>query len=146
MALVIDTSEFASGADKLILAGTARTMDGSSLKTVDWRAKASWDDVFRDVGPILQNEASEGDVKEMLARYVGWDSNIKGDSRDHDISDESFAVVMVQLRALGLIQRGKRKRAVSDIRNYWELTKKGESYLIGILARKKTPTLPAAES
>jgi len=57
--------------------------------------------------------------------------------RHSAVLSETFASVVVQFRALGMIAKARRKRAVSDNASYWALTDKGERYLISILAKKK---------
>jgi hypothetical protein len=142
--LAISVDELESGADTIVLRGYATAYDKiglpSKTRQIEWAATASWDDIFRDVGPILMNEATEENIGAQLERYIGWSSEIdwkKYDIRRRWLSSESFAAVIVQLRALGLISKGVRKRAVSDRGSYWGLTEKGEHYLVSLLARKK---------
>lgn len=133
-----------SGKDTINLTGTFRRYEREKgigdAKNGDWAARASWDDILRDVGPILLNEASESDVKQKLAAFIGWSGEFDGDKFRYSswsISSGSFAEVIVQFRALGLIQKGTRKRTVSDNANYWMLTSSGEQHLISLLAKKK---------
>ena len=42
------------------------------------------------------------------------------------IATESWGRVLVQLRALGMIKNGVKKRTVSDKAVYWTLTKAGD--------------------
>jgi hypothetical protein len=46
--------------------------------------------------------------------------------------------IRVQLQALGLMEPGIKKRAVSDTKTYWKLTPFGEKYLIQIRALRKS--------
>lgn len=141
---VANAAQLESGSDEVILEGFAvfwkrnEAPDTSVSKL--WQATASWDDIFRDLGPILQNEATEIEIKAMLARFVAWSAFVHDQNhnyRNESVTPETFAEIIVQFRALGLIQKGSRKRAVSDNKNYWGLTTKGEAYLIGLLARRK---------
>ena len=43
----------------------------------------------------------------------------------------------IQFQALGLVERGTKKRAVSDMNTYWKLTPYGEKYLINIRAKRR---------
>jgi hypothetical protein len=142
-----DPSLYASGADVIEIEGITKVFEIGSpplkAKRRDWRATASWDDIFRDVGSILMNEATEENIRKTLARFIAWSKDVdrrKERTRDTSVLQETFAEIIVQLRALGLIQKGTRKRAVSDRESYWALTQQGDQYLVGLLARKKGAT------
>ncbi len=139
-----DIDELESGLDELELFGSANVYDVGrdswNTKSIVWQATASWDDIFRDIGPILMNEASEVEIKNVLAGFIAWSNDIDRKLkviRDYSLTPESFAAVIVQLRALGLVDKGVRKPAVSDRGSYWALTEAGERYLVRLLARKK---------
>lgn len=103
----------------------------------------SWDDIFICIGPILMNELTEVDLKKSLTHFTGFaysDEKYKY-FRDSALNPDSFSGVIVQLRALGLVDKGIRKRAVSDRGKYWVLTEKGERYLVGLLAQKKVEAI-----
>jgi len=57
--------------------------------------------------------------------------------QDVDIPYVVVDQLKIQFQALGLIERGTKKRAVSDTNTYWKLTPYGEKYLINIRATKK---------
>ncbi len=54
------------------------------------------------------------------------------------ISDDSWGKVLVQLRALGIIRTGVKKRTVSDKAVYWTLTPAGDAYLVRLKASKRS--------
>lgn len=142
--IFVNAEELACGMDQTELSGSVRLYEENqpyfSATTSEWKAIVSWDGIFRIIGPILMNEATEIDIKSALSDFVGLDENIDFDHmkiRDQTLYSTSLAKVIVQLRALGLVDKGVRKRAVSDRGRYWRLTEKGERYLVGLLARKK---------
>jgi hypothetical protein len=151
--LGVDADELQSGSDKFNLTGVVSVGDTGNYFSEGtshiWHAELAWDDVFRDIGPLLMNEATELDLRKAMARFVYWSDKrkeIKEGIKSNSITSESFAEIIVQFRALGLIHRGVRKRAVSDKASYWALTERGDRYLVGLLARKKSGaamTLPA---
>jgi hypothetical protein len=55
------------------------------------------------------------------------------------LADDDFGTVLVQLKALGLIQRSDRKRSVSDKGTYWTLTPFGDTHLTTLRAIHKSP-------
>ncbi|WP_292337700.1 DUF4062 domain-containing protein [Mesorhizobium sp.] len=140
----INLDDLENGYDKVTIEGfvtlkpKGSTTGGSSRKK--WKAIASWDDIFRDVGPLLMNESTQELIEKAIVRYIGWSQDVDHKTHvesNHVITPECYAAIIVQFRALGLIDKGIRKRAVSDKASYWALTSKGENYLIGLLARKK---------
>ncbi|MGO9817233.1 MAG: DUF4062 domain-containing protein [Acidocella sp.] len=140
----VNVDDLESGSDEIVLEGFAAIHEKSKGRTyskeVAWSAPASWDDIFRDVGPILMREATEVAIQGKLARFIAWSEDIDEENyviTQRSIAPESFDQVIVQLRALGLVDKGTRKRAVSDRGSYWALTDKGEHYLVGLLARRK---------
>ena len=53
------------------------------------------------------------------------------------IRNDVFSTVLVQMRALGLVQPSDRKYAVSDKGTYWMLTPYGETRIVQIRAHRK---------
>ncbi len=143
----ISAEDLESGSDTVTLDGDAKVRKNGQTRyeavAVNWSSIASWDDVFRDIGPILMNESTDSEIKRYLSRFIVWSTDIDHENSiisEQAVNPETYAEVIVQLRALGLIDRGTRKRAVSDRGSYWGLTDKGEHYLINLLARKKGAT------
>lgn len=132
------------GDDTFELSGSATIIDKEGIvgrQTKEWKSTASWDDVFADFGPLLINETTETRIREMLARFIGWSNSIdftKFNATNRTISSETFASVIIQFRALGLIDKGTRKRPVTDKENYWSLTPRGESHLVKLLAKRRS--------
>ncbi|WP_261935756.1 hypothetical protein [Sphingomonas bisphenolicum] len=57
---------------------------------------------------------------------------------------ESFNEILIQLRALGLIDQGIKKRGVNDRSSYWRITPLGDRHLVSLLARRKPVAVPEA--
>lgn len=62
---------------------------------------------------------------------------------DAKVSIESFNDVKVQFSALGLIERGKKRRPGSDTSTYWMLTERGHSQLLQLRAIRAQPAASA---
>jgi len=56
-----------------------------------------------------------------------------------EMADDSWGHVLVQLRALGIITTGQKKRTVSDTAVYWKLTPAGDEYLVRLKATRRDP-------
>jgi len=54
-----------------------------------------------------------------------------------EIQDEEFGTLIVQLRALGLIEKSERNRSVKDKATYWKLTAYGDQHLTTLRAIRK---------
>ena len=129
------------GSDKIEIAGM-RTMnkDGKSFQRYieDWTIYVSWDQLFADIGPALINEASETKIKSIISRFNSWDHYRDDDTcADAELSLESWNEIMIQLRALGYMVPGTKKRAVADRASYWKITARGDQHLVSLLARRK---------
>jgi hypothetical protein len=103
-----------------------------------------WDEVIEVLGPYMIDESPEPQLRRILNSHMmeqifenpeGWPEL---DNPTVKVSDASWGSVIVQLRALGMIRTGVKKRTVSDKAVYWTLTPAGDDYLIGLRAVKRT--------
>ncbi len=131
----------ASGEDEIELFGRRSIYDtnGDGYGKQEWHVLATWNDVFRDVGPSLINETTEENLNLILARFNSLDPLEEGvvDRGNAVIAPESFNEVLIQLRALGLIDQGAKKRGVADKASYWRITPLGDRLLVNLLARRR---------
>lgn len=99
----------------------------------------SWNTIFGSVAPTMINECTEDSIKECLEEYILKNSIYKDIGKDCYVcvEQESFDLIKIQLRALGYIELGKKKRADKDNNTYWGLTPYGDYMMTKILARKK---------
>lgn len=135
----VGTDELKGGADEFVVRMQYVDEDGDTLYHMP---KTDWDDIFRELGPILLHEQPETAMRQKLekelAYYMDKDGNYPGDAaRRIDIFSDDFDTIKVQLFALGLIRRGSAKRAIADKGVYWVLTAFGESHLMRLRALKK---------
>lgn len=147
----IPLDQLASGSDETTLSGTAtaytkyQTLDGT---TVTWSAEVSWNTIFANVGPSLQNEGTQSDIARELRRFIVRDPSYpfaRPKVGDTSVANEHVSRVIIQLRALGLIEKGTRKRGINDKASYWKLTEAGDRLLVTLLAERKdhsTDVLP----
>ncbi|MFD1945329.1 DUF4062 domain-containing protein [Nocardioides aestuarii] len=116
----------------------------------------SWDRAFGFLGLRMMQEADEptlesdlctvleldnyGDLRALFKAKVEeratageverWSSYFEG----IDVTDEDFQTLLLQFKALGLIQHSQRNRSVKDTANYWSLTPYGETRLVQLRA------------
>jgi hypothetical protein len=116
----------------------------------------TWNELFSALGPSLLDEAEQRALHRhadgWLARRFGpgfravvrtrankKTEQIEGFRRTTLLlSDDDFGTLVVQLKALGLIQRSDRKRSVSDKGAYWTLTPYGDTHLTTLRAIHRT--------
>ncbi|MER8802115.1 hypothetical protein [Mesorhizobium sp. M0998] len=53
------------------------------------------------------------------------------------ISIETWSEILIQFRALGLLEQGVKKRGVNDKNSYWKITERGDKNLVNLLAKRK---------
>lgn len=132
-ASAIDES-FEHGADTVDL---GFTVDSSSLGFSKQSVELSftWDEIVEILGPHMLDEASDPQLRRIINDFA---MNTLIEDKDDDqyrtayrpsavISDDSWGKVLVQLRALGIISTGVKKRTVSDRAVYWTLTPAGDA-------------------
>ncbi len=95
----------------------------------------SWDDILYLTLPVMMAEASEPTISKALARRVA--ERVRPSLADEyriEVEDDCFKTIVVQMRALGLIVRGKKARSVKDASAYWVLTPYGEAVMTRLRA------------
>jgi hypothetical protein len=120
----------------------------------------TWDQIFSAVAPGLLQESAETDIRNALDEVL-LSSNLDdfieainkrseelGDDRPNGsitrygiaVQQDDFGTILVQLMALGLIQKSERKRSVTDTGTYWSLTPYGENRTIQLRALRRGQT------
>ena len=143
-------SSFEHGTDEVEL--TFVVKDRSYGGTQDVSISFTWDEIVDLLGPAMLDEAPEPRLRKALCDRAwrqlldlengGWDKIAY-----HEIAvvDDSWGRVLVQLRALGVIAIGQKKRTVSDKAVYWRLTTAGDEYLVRLKATRRESESPGDE-
>ena len=134
----IDVQNLSGGSDQYAPAISYHTTENKerTRKAV----AVTWDKILRYVGPSLLTECSEDDLREKLKlcfyhELIDFEPEVAYESIV--IAHVVFDQIKVQLRALGHMTLGTKRRAVSDKKIYWKLTPTGESRLISVQALSK---------
>jgi hypothetical protein len=139
------TDQFADGPDLLQLRFRMKSNSWNDDNVTEWfSAETTWSGVQGTVLPHILSEKAEFEIKRAIAWHIFACEPVRtssyketlGPNPQVEIAPETFAKVMVQLRALGLIQKSEKKRYVRDKDTYWTLTKYGETTMIRIQAMK----------
>lgn len=88
-----------------------------------------------------QNDAAAADAAEGKSAEAdeGGGSSKIGGVYEAEVALDSCNDVKVQFSALGLIEKGTRRRPPSDHKNYWMLTQRGHDQLMRLRAARKHP-------
>lgn len=106
----------------------------------------SWNELFAYVAPQMIDECTDRAFEVGLSKYIeehtNWENKAEfsklKDARDFSISQESFGLIKVQFRALGLITSGEKKRSTTDRQTYWKLTPYGDYVMTQLLAIRRS--------
>ncbi|MCG2798859.1 MAG: DUF4062 domain-containing protein [Cellulomonas sp.] len=140
--VVIDES-FAHGDDRVDLTFSVSQMLYNDVPQSVER-EYSWDQIVSILGPFMIDEAPEPSLRNVLCQHsagqLSADAGAWGELTHPSVKivDSSWGTVLVQLRALGIITTGTKKRTVSDSSVYWKLTPAGDNYLVRLKAQKRT--------
>lgn len=116
----------------------------------DWHeakltAAVPWNTIFGALAPLMADESDEQALQSRFRQLIvkteednmrplqGFGQRELSATFEHDV----FDTIIVQFRALGLIQKSKRNRSVKDKRTYWCLTEKGDNLLVALKAIRK---------
>ena len=109
-------------------------VDGNRSRTL--KVATSWNEIIKALGPIMTDEESERNLfthlKSLLAAKAGIEVNF-GTGLDQG----SFNTVMVQLRALGIMTKGTKKRSTTNNETFWALTPYGDSVVTQLVAQRR---------
>ncbi|WP_461474469.1 DUF4062 domain-containing protein [Microbacterium sp. HJ5] len=107
----------------------------------------TWNEILQTVGPTLLHESSEPEMSKVLEAYARqmWrdknaelrPSNFGKQTAVPTLGTDVVADVVVQLFALGVIERGVKKRTVSDKGKYWALTDLGQDQIMKLRAIRR---------
>lgn len=140
---------FAHGKDKVGLSfGATLTDSDHKMYSTSGSYEVTWDYIVRRLGVAMLAEAPEKILRDRL--NSGLSSLLK--RRNYSeyrrvtalITDDSWGTVIIQLRALGIITTGTKRRTVSDRTVYWALTPAGDDYLVGLRAHKRVADVDTA--
>jgi hypothetical protein len=115
----------------------------------------TWNELFSCVGPEMLHEGTEQALLKRINSWLGKTfgsvarsvvaQRVESEDRKAEgfkrievlIGDEDFGTLIVQFRALGLIERSERPRSVKDTKTYWRLTLHGDEHLTKLRAIRR---------
>ncbi|MCX4699053.1 DUF4062 domain-containing protein [Streptomyces sp. NBC_01373] len=119
----------------------------------------AWDELFSMTAPLLLGECEQERLREVVNDWFTdhlWSTDIFANEvmdlitdaeltlEDVDIYDhilvitpDDFDGMLIQFIALGLVEKGTRKRPVADPGTYWKLTPYGQTRMVQLRAKTK---------
>lgn len=109
----------------------------------------TWNTLFKAIAPLMIDESTEYEMCATLdaltVKYIDKNS-LQEEYKDltdfskFRITKESFNLIKVQLKALGLIRLSIKKRSTQNIHTFWTLTPYGDYVMTQLLALSKEET------
>jgi Domain of unknown function (DUF4062) len=142
-------NDLARGEEKVALRGIIQVRDLKNRyeKENYWHEfDLTWNEIFSQISPILNEEASRVQMRKRLSEYLveAKDEELRLIAKGEGGTFESYSMevtavetCIIQFVALRYIERGKKKRPVSDNGSYWKLTSVGEKAMYELLAIRK---------
>ncbi len=142
----IDISTLSQGEDGFIVKCRVSFYCGFTSTNEDYEITLSWNTIFSILSPSLIDEASNFSLRGKINSYLVEQMKPKivceyGENVSHFncyISTSSFDTIIVQLRALNLIEKSEKNRSVKDKETYWKLTHHGDDVMVGLRAIKNS--------
>jgi hypothetical protein len=140
-----------------ILGDLPKDAEGNILAAVQhstFYVNLTWNEILQAIGPMMMDEAPERELRGSLAKWIisereedldeelfSWIARIGYEyegpgGRNHigTVSEHQFGTIVVQLKALGIIERSRRSRSVKDTNAYWKLTPYGDTQVTKLIA------------
>jgi hypothetical protein len=120
------------------------------------KSQLTWDEVFSVIGPLMLDELAQRLIRKQLNtwlyRYYTAQVEHRAEQMMQEdgisperflqtkiqLSGDDFHTLLVQYKALGLIEMSERRRAVGDNDTYWTLTPRGEAHLTRLRAVRRS--------
>ena len=134
------TESLAQGNDDLLLSFTVNVREQMYYMhyTLSFVTNLTWNEIFAAISPELINEATDYKISMTLNELIEktefdrvreddkFQSYSEPEILDFQIEPDDFRTIIVQLRALGLIEMSLKNRSVKDTSTYWKLTRYGD--------------------
>lgn len=141
------TDKFSQGEDEIEILYTFTADEKKGYDTYDCTMNEAftWNSLFSCVAPRMIDECTDFAFQHAYGEFLQYNSTWKENAnfskleraRDFKLTQESFDLIKVQFKALGLICVGDKKRSSTDKQTYWKLTPYGDYIMTQLLAIKK---------
>ncbi len=131
-----DLKDLSQGNEKFQIGYTYNKGPGGKLE-ID-SIELTWNQIFSKTCTILMDEAKEDDYRDQLNSYLHFRiQNEKPTASNLNVISDIFMSILIQFKALGLIEKSTKKRSLKDTNTYWKLTQKGDDLITKLRAIRK---------
>ncbi|MBJ6118088.1 hypothetical protein JAO76_07800 [Pontibacter sp. BT310] len=106
-----------------------------------YQFQLTWNEIFGAIAPTLANGEKEKSLIEplnfLITKAYEREYGKKEGFTNFCILKESFHTILIQMRALGLINEANEKRKFLEDDQYWKLTKKGDELMLNVRSIRK---------
>lgn len=125
--------------------GADNLEQGDDIITINFRGQEgikkldfTWNQLYAIVAPHLIKECDELDIKTVIEEIINKKfEEIGEDAYFAHLSKESLGIILVQFKALGLIQLSDQVHTTKDKNTYWKLTPYGDLVMTQLVAKRK---------
>lgn len=139
------TEGLSQGEDPIRVAFSFKGFKGKAAQRFSFKnfVDCTWNDLFIAIAPYMIDECTERKLRLALSVFVEGSSEDVIAERTNEgfhgfdsfeIDLDSYNIIKIQFKALGLICLSEKKRAVSDKQSYWKLTPYGDYVMTQLLA------------
>lgn len=141
-----DTSSFSQGDDEFRASFSVSYKVGYEKKRFDAIAILTWNEILREIGTKMLDEASSEGLRDRLEAHLLVNAKLASGQREkfRDIVNPTVTLylnvwerIVIQLRAIEWIDKGIKRRPVSDSNTYLRLTAAGDRQLVRLLAETR---------
>lgn len=122
--------DLAQGDDEILISLKCDVINNGQIEKKSWQQKVTWNNLFKCIAPKILNEKNEDFIFNILSEYIA-----SGKYRNFiypEIALADFEQIKVQFLSLGYISFDS-----IGTTSYWEITSKGEKYLLETMSIKR---------
>ena len=129
---------------KLVVSGRGSYYNTESY---NYDVEVTWNEIFRQISPTLIDEGTISQIESRLSEYLisqylreafrEFFAKKSLELSSASLTSEAKDAIVVQFIAIGYVQKGQKKRTVSDRGTYFTLTELGERAMYELRAAKR---------
>lgn len=140
------TQNLTQGQDKIEVECCVAGFTSGRMERINemWECSIVVNDLIAAVTPCMIDEADQATIKKKIEAWLldqeaaELDDVFPGYDVSLGLTETSFDTLLIQMIALGIIEKSTRTRSVKDTATYWRLTRYGEKMMYQLRALTKS--------
>lgn len=95
-----------------------------------FECQTTWRRIFALISPYLIEHPNDARVKSIIAKSLKEEATTNSNGYSHEINDQEFKTIAIQLAAYGLIKTSYSKATNGGMALFWSLTSRGQQLMI----------------